>query len=136
MSTIWTFDHTLYRGRDYTGKYRGAAHSICILKVSVPSEIHVVFKNGSNYDYHFIIKELTYRFEGKLNVLGKIQERWKNFDVLIEKEFTNIDKDGNESVAPISYKTKVINSTRFMKTSLSNLADILTEGIHSHNVRL
>ena len=71
-----------------------------------------------------------------LNVLGKIQERWKNFDVLIEKEITNIDKDGNESVAPISYKTKVINSARFMKTSLSNLADILTEGIHNHNVRL
>ena len=71
-----------------------------------------------------------------MNVVGKIQERWKNFDVLIEKEFTNIDKDGNESVAPISYKTKVINSARFMKTSLSNLADILTEGIHNHNVRL
>ena len=47
-----------------------------------------------------------------MNVFGKIQERWKNFDVLIEKEYTNIDKDGNESVAPISYKTKVINSDR------------------------
>ena len=40
----------------YTGKYRGAAHSICNLKFRVPNEITVVFDNGSNYDYHFIIK--------------------------------------------------------------------------------
>ena len=36
----------------YTGKYRGAAHSICNLKFNVPSEIPVVFYNGSNYDYY------------------------------------------------------------------------------------
>ena len=43
----------------YTGKYRGAAHSICNLKFNVPSEIPVVFHNGSNYNYNFIIKELA-----------------------------------------------------------------------------
>ena len=37
----------------YTGKYRGAAHSICNLKYNTPKEI----PNGSNYDYHFIIKK-------------------------------------------------------------------------------
>ena len=42
----------------YTGKYRGAAHSICSLKLNLPYEIPVVFHNGSNYDYHFILKEL------------------------------------------------------------------------------
>ena len=40
----------------YTGKYRGAAHSICNLKFNMPNEIPVVFNNGLNYDYHFIIK--------------------------------------------------------------------------------
>ena len=40
----------------YTGKYRGAAHSICNLKFNVRNEIPVVFHNGSDYDYHFIIK--------------------------------------------------------------------------------
>ena len=40
----------------YTGEYRGAAHSICNLKYSVPKNIPVVFHNASNYDYHFIIK--------------------------------------------------------------------------------
>ena len=40
------------------------------------------------------------------------------------------DKDGKESVETISYKIKFIDSVRFMGTSLSNLVDNLTEGIH------
>ena len=47
----------------YTGEYRGAAHSICNLKYSVPKNIPVVFHNGSNYDYDFIIKELAEEFQ-------------------------------------------------------------------------
>ena len=43
----------------YTGEYRGAAHSICNLKYNVSKEIPIVFHNGLNYDYHFIIKKLT-----------------------------------------------------------------------------
>ena len=43
----------------YTGKYRGAAHSICNLRYEVPHEIPVKFHNGSNYNYHLIIKELA-----------------------------------------------------------------------------
>ena len=43
----------------YTKEYRDAAHSICNLKYSVPKRIPIVFKNGSDYDYHFIIKELA-----------------------------------------------------------------------------
>ena len=34
------------------------AHSICNLKFNVPNKISVVFHNGSNYDYQFIIKEV------------------------------------------------------------------------------
>ena len=34
----------------YTGEYRGAAHSIYILKYSVPKIIPIVFYNSSNYD--------------------------------------------------------------------------------------
>ena len=41
-----------------------------------------------------------------------------------------INKDDYESVVTISYKIKFIDSARFMATSLSNLADNLTEQIH------
>ena len=42
----------------YTGEYKGASHSICNLKYSVPKNISIVFHNGSNYDHHFIIKKI------------------------------------------------------------------------------
>ena len=65
-----------------------------------------------------------------MNVLGENAEKYKIFSVPIEKEITKIDKEGNESVATISYKLKFIDSARFMATSLSNLVDNLKEGIH------
>ena len=53
----------------YIGKYRDAARRICNLKFNEPHEIPVVFHNGSNYDYHFIIKEFPNEFEGKFECL-------------------------------------------------------------------
>ena len=50
----------------YTGKYRGAAHSICNLRYKTPKEIPVVFHNGSTYDNHFIIKQLVKEFDGQM----------------------------------------------------------------------
>ena len=48
----------------YTGKYRGAAHSVCNLKFNMPNKNPVVFPNGSIYDYYLIIKEVANEFEG------------------------------------------------------------------------
>ena len=42
-----------------------------------------------------------------------------------------MDKDGNDKIMKISYKIKFINSFRFMSSSLSNLGDNLSEGLHS-----
>ena len=44
-------------------------HSICNLKYSVPKEIPIVFHNGSNYDYHIVIKELAEKFKKHLTCL-------------------------------------------------------------------
>ena len=57
-------------------------------------------------------------------------EKYKTFSIPIEKEVIKNDEDGHESVATISYEIKLIGSARFMATSLSNLVDNLTEGIH------
>ena len=82
----------------YTGKYRGAAHSICNLKFSVPNEIPAVFHNGSNYFFFYfgsnyfsngsnIIKELANKFEGKFKCLGENKEKYKTFSVKYIKIF-------------------------------------------------
>ena len=65
----------------------------------MPIKIPVVFHDGLNYDYHFIIKELSNKFDGKFERLG------------------------NESVVIISYKIKFIDSARFMASSSSKLAE-------------
>ena len=51
----------------YTGKFRGAAHSICSLRYKTPKKVSVVYHTGSRYDNHFIIKQ----FEGQFEWLGE-----------------------------------------------------------------
>ena len=70
----------------YAGKYRGAAHSICNLKFHVPNEIPVVFHRDSDYDYHFIIKELAKEFEGQFECIGENKEMYKTFSVPIKRK--------------------------------------------------
>ena len=41
----------------YTGKFRGAAHSICNLRYKAPKEIPVAFHNGYTYVYIFFLFE-------------------------------------------------------------------------------
>ena len=51
----------------------------------MPNEIPVVFHNGSNYDYHFIIKELVNEFERQFEYLGENTKKVLDFPVPIEK---------------------------------------------------
>ena len=53
--------------RHFTGKFRGAAHSICNLHYKIPQEIPVKIYNGSKHNYRFIIKELAEEFKGEFD---------------------------------------------------------------------
>ena len=114
----------------YTEEYRRAAYGICNLKYSVPKKIPIVFHNGSNYDYHFIIKELTEKFKKQITCLGENTEKYITFTVPIEKEVTRIDKNEEEITKNISSILQFIDSARFMASSLSNLVNNLSERIH------
>ena len=65
----------------YIGEYRRAAHSICNLKYSVPPKNPIVFHNGSNYDYHFIIKVLPEEFKKQFTTLRENTEKYITFTV-------------------------------------------------------
>ena len=54
----------------YTGKFKGAAHSICNLRYKVPDNIPIIIHNAS-YDTHFIINQLGEEFKGKLECIGE-----------------------------------------------------------------
>ena len=121
-------DEKNYKVRDhchYTGKYRGAAHNICILRYKIPKENPVVLQNGSTYDYHFIIKELVIEFEGNFECLGENTEKYITFSAPIKKKIANKNIE-------ITYKIKFIDSYRFTSMPLSKLIDNLSEGLHNN----
>ena len=103
----------------YTGKFRGAVHSISNLRCKTPKAIPLVFHNGSTYDYHFIIKQLAKEFDGRFECLGENREKYITFLVPIGKEL--------DDSKTITYKLHFIGSFRFMSTSLSKLVDNLSE---------
>ena len=91
----------------------------------MPKKVLRVFHNGSNYDYHFIIKELAEEFKKQFTCLGENTEKYITFTVPIEKEVTRIDKNGEEITKNISPILRFIDSARFTAGSLSNLANKL-----------
>ena len=56
---------------DFTGRFGG--------------EISVVFHNGSNYDYHFIIKEVAEECKEEFECLGEYTEKYVTFSTTIRK---------------------------------------------------
>ena len=62
--------------------------------------------------------------------LGEKTEKNITFTVPIQKEVTRIDKNGEEITKNISYILQFIDIARFMASSLSNVANNLSEGIH------
>ena len=100
------------------------------------NEISEVFHRGSDYDYHFIIRELANEFEGQFECIGENKVKCKTFSDPMKKEILKTDKDGNEIVDTISYKIKFIDSARFMASSLSNLIDNLRKEFIKLNVKV
>ena len=96
---------------------------LIIFVIWVPKEILVVFHNGSTYDYHFIINELSKESDDQFECLGGNTEKNIVFSVPIKKELDN--------GKTITCKLKFIDSFRFMSTSLATPAKYLSERHHS-----
>ena len=104
---------------NFSGKYRRAAHDIYNLNYKAPKEKPVVFHNASPYDCRFIVKELAEEFKEQFQYLGKNTEKCITFSVPIKNN--NCKK----------YKIKLIDSFKFMSSSLSNLVDNLPDGLYN-----
>ena len=114
----------------YPLECRSVAHNICNSKYSAPKNLFKVFHYGSNYDYHFIIKELAEEFKKQFTCLGENTEKYITFTFPIEKDVPRIDKNGEEITKYISYIFQFLDSERCVASSLSNLVNDLSEGIH------
>ena len=63
-------------------------------------------------------------------MLGENTEKYITFTVLIEKQVTRIDKNGEEVTKNVCCILQFIDSARFMTSSLSNLVNNVSEGTH------
>ena len=110
------------KGRDHchcTGIYRCAAHSLCNLRYQEQRDIPVMIHNGSNYDFHLLIKDLAKELKSNIYCLGENTEKYISFSLPILNK-----KIYNES---INYNLKFIDIYRFMNFWLDELVDNLLE---------
>ena len=105
--------------------------SVLNLRFKIP----VDFQNGSNYDYHFIIKKISKRVWKPNWTFWRKTKKCKPFFILIEREVTKFDKDGNKTIVTISYKRN-FDRGRYMASTLSNLVDNFAEGNTKLNVKI
>ena len=63
------------------GKYRGAAHSKCNLKLKIPRKIPIIFHNLEEYDGHIIFKELNNFNDIDIQVIPKTSEKYMSIIV-------------------------------------------------------
>ena len=108
----------------YSGKYRGAAHSLCNLQYKIPSYIPVSFHNLAGYDAHMFIKELT-KHGSKIGVIAKNTKDYISFSINVEVD-KYIDKNGGERSQEIT--VRFIDSIKFMSSSLDSLVNNLALG--------
>ena len=69
------------------------------------------------------MKKLAEKLEKQFTCLGENTEKYITFTVPIEKEFTRINKNGEEIIKNTSYILEFIDSARVVVSSLSNLVN-------------
>ena len=112
MKIKYDISHKVRDHCHFTGKFREAAHNIWNLRYKILKKVPVVFRNGSVYDYHFIIKQLAEDFKGRFECLGENTKKYITFSVPIKG-------DGNSK--KIAYKLKFIDAIDLCKVNYQTL---------------
>ena len=84
----------------YTGKYRGAAHSVCNLRYTGNNDITVGIRNGSNYDFKLLLKQFASSFLEVISVIAESIEKYMTFSLTFAKteiDTGKLDKRGKKN---------------------------------------
>ena len=73
-----------------TGKFRGAAHNQCNLKLKIPKKLLIIFHSLEGYDEHIIFKELN-NFDVGNGVIPKTIEKYMS--IIVNRTITFIDSN-------------------------------------------
>lgn len=113
------FTETDIRVKDHchsNGVFRGAAHNSCNITYQEARHIPIVFHNLSNYDAHFIIKEIARNIPGDVTIIPRNDQLY----IAFTKTVRSVEKDYRTNI-----KLRFIDSFRFMSSSLDFLSSLL-----------
>ena len=71
-----------------TGKFRGATHNKCNLKIRIPRKLPIIFHNLQGYDGHIIFEELN-NFDVDISVIPKGIAKYMS--IIVNRHITFID---------------------------------------------
>ena len=97
----------------YTGKYRGALHSKCNLRLKRTRTIPVFFHNMTGYDCHLFVKRLA-DSPGDVSCIPRNEEKYVAFN---KQVLVDTIVKGKEEVNVYS-RLKFVDTMNFMRTSL------------------
>ena len=81
----------------------------------------MIFHNGSRYDNHLIIRQISKDFNGNVKCSSENTEKYITFSMNVVK------KDSTKKKRPETYSLRFIDSYRFMDSGLENLVKSLAE---------
>ena len=111
-----------------TGKYRGPAHNNCNLNLKEKVNfVPIFFHNLAGFDFHLFIRELS-EFEGSIECLAKNKEDYISFTKKVKvDEYVVKDKNGNFKYNPMYFNLRILDSLKFMASSLDSLSKNLSD---------
>ena len=71
-----------------TGKFRGAAHNKCTLKLRIPRQLPIIFHNLQGYDGHITFEEIN-NFDVDIAVIPKAIDKYMS--IIVNRHITFID---------------------------------------------
>ena len=74
-----------------TGKFRGAAHKKCNLKLKIPKKIPVIFHILEGYDGHIIFKELNNFDDIVIQVIPRTSEKYMS--IIVNRNIVFLDSN-------------------------------------------
>ena len=100
----------------YTGKYRGAAHASCNLRLRRTKRIPDIFHKFNGYDNHLFVKSLG-KIEGEISVIARNEEKHVSVtkDILVDTE-----RSEGPQVPDQRWQLRFSDSSSFMCGSLDS----------------
>ena len=102
----------------YTGRYRGAAHSSCNLRMATPKFVPVYFHNLEGYDAHLFVKNLGVT-DGSIKCIPKTEERYISFS---KELVVDTVEDADARQKKVKRELRFLDSFKLMSSPLDKLA--------------